>query len=51
VLVGIGGALIARFLFPVLGVSFGTGIVGAIVPALIGAVILLLILKLIRRAG
>jgi uncharacterized membrane protein YeaQ/YmgE (transglycosylase-associated protein family) len=51
VLVGIGGALIARFLFPALGVGFGSGILGAIVPALIGAVILLLVLKLIRRAG
>jgi uncharacterized membrane protein YeaQ/YmgE (transglycosylase-associated protein family) len=51
VLVGIGGALIARFLFPALGLSLGSGIVGAILPALIGAVILLLILKLIRRAN
>lgn len=51
VLVGIGGALIARFLFPALGLSLGSGIVGAILPALIGAVILLLVLKLIRRAS
>lgn len=51
VLVGIGGALIARFLFPALGLGFGSGIVGAILPALIGAILLLLILKLVRRAG
>jgi len=51
VAVGIGGALVARFLFPTLGVGFGGGIVGAIVPALIGAVILLLVIRLIRRAA
>jgi uncharacterized membrane protein YeaQ/YmgE (transglycosylase-associated protein family) len=51
VLVGIGGALVARFLFPALGIGFGSGIVGAILPALIGAIILLLILRLIRRAS
>jgi uncharacterized membrane protein YhiD involved in acid resistance len=41
----------AAGIFPALGIGFGSGIVGAILPALIGAVILLLVLKLIRRAS
>jgi uncharacterized membrane protein YeaQ/YmgE (transglycosylase-associated protein family) len=51
VLVGIGGAIIARFLFPAIGVGFGDGIIGSILPALIGAVLLLLVLRLIRRGA
>ncbi len=47
--VGIVGAFIASLLFPRLGVSFGSGIGGAIVYATIGAVILLLLLQVIRR--
>jgi uncharacterized membrane protein YeaQ/YmgE (transglycosylase-associated protein family) len=31
--------------------SYGSGIVGALVPSVIGAVILLLILRLVRRAA
>ncbi len=50
VLVGIGGSIIASYLFPAIGIPLGTGIVGAFLAALIGAVLLLLIIKLIRRA-
>jgi uncharacterized membrane protein YeaQ/YmgE (transglycosylase-associated protein family) len=49
VLIGIGGSILAGFLLPLVGLNFGAGIVGALVPAVIGAVILLLILRLIRR--
>ena len=51
ILVGIVGALIAGVLFPKLGLglTLGGGIVGAIVTATIGAVILLLIVRVIRQ--
>ena len=49
VLIGIGGSILAGFLLPVLGLNFGSGIVGAFVPAIIGAVILLLIVRVVRR--
>jgi uncharacterized membrane protein YeaQ/YmgE (transglycosylase-associated protein family) len=49
-LVGIAGAFIASFLFPKFGVHIGTGIGEEIVYAMLGAIILLLVLRLIRRA-
>jgi uncharacterized membrane protein YeaQ/YmgE (transglycosylase-associated protein family) len=45
--VGLIGAFIGDWLLPQLGVHFGTGIVALIVNAFIGAVILLLILRLV----
>ena len=50
IVVGILGAVIAGYLFPYFGFAIGAGIVGAIIHATIGAVILLLLLRLIRRA-
>ena len=50
ILVGIVGALIAGALFPSLGLHLGGGILGAIIAATLGAVILLLIVRLIRQA-
>ncbi|KJS26996.1 MAG: membrane protein [Hyphomonadaceae bacterium BRH_c29] len=50
IVVGIVGAFIAGFLFPALGFSLGAGIVGAIIHATIGAVILLLIVRVLKRA-
>jgi uncharacterized membrane protein YeaQ/YmgE (transglycosylase-associated protein family) len=50
ILVGIVGAFIAGFLFPAMGFSIGGGIVAAIISATIGAVVLLLIVRLVRRA-
>jgi len=51
IIIGILGALLASFLFPFFGIAMmlGGGIIGAIVTAFIGAVILLLIVMLIRR--
>ena len=43
------GALIASWLLPRLGIYIGAGIVGQIIEAFIGAVILLIILRLLRR--
>jgi uncharacterized membrane protein YeaQ/YmgE (transglycosylase-associated protein family) len=48
--VGIVGAFIAGFLFPAVGISLAGGIVGSIVHATIGAVVLLLIVRVLKRA-
>jgi uncharacterized membrane protein YeaQ/YmgE (transglycosylase-associated protein family) len=50
IVVGIVGAFVAGFLFPAVGVSLGAGIIGAILHATIGAVILLLIVRVLKRA-
>ena len=50
ILVGIAGALLASLLFPKLGIRIGTGLVSEIVYSTIGAVILLLIVRLVARA-
>ena len=50
ILIGIGGSLIASYLFPAIGLNIGSGIVGALVAATLGAVILLIVIKLLRRA-
>jgi uncharacterized membrane protein YeaQ/YmgE (transglycosylase-associated protein family) len=49
--VGILGALLAAFLFPTPGIALtlGGGVLGAIIPAFIGAVILLVIVKVIKQ--
>ena len=52
ILVGIAGALIASWLFPKLGIAIGTGgLVREIIYSAIGAVILLLIVRLVRTGG
>jgi uncharacterized membrane protein YeaQ/YmgE (transglycosylase-associated protein family) len=51
ILVGIGGALLASFLFPKLGIHLGTGLVSEIIYSAIGAVVLLLIVRLFRTGG
>ena len=50
IVVGIVGAFLAGWLLPRLGIAIGGGIVAAIVNALIGALILLALIGLIRRA-
>lgn len=50
IIVGIVGAFLAGLIFPQLGVSIGSGIAGAIIHATIGAVILLFLIRLIKRA-
>jgi len=50
IVIGIVGAFLAGLLFPRLGFNIGSGIVGAIIHATIGAVILLFLIRLIRRA-
>jgi uncharacterized membrane protein YeaQ/YmgE (transglycosylase-associated protein family) len=49
IVVGIVGAFLAGWLLPGLGLGL-TGIVGAIIYAMIGAIVLLLLIGLIKRA-
>ena len=51
IVVGVLGALIAGFLFPMLGIALalGGGLLGAIILAFIGAVILLVIVKVFKQ--
>ena len=50
-IVGVVGAFVASLLFPRLGIHLGTGIVSEIIYSAIGAVILLLIVRLVRGRG
>ena len=50
IIVGIIGAFIGGWLFGQLGIFVGAGIIGVILSATVGAVVLLLIIKLVRRA-
>ena len=50
IVVGIVGAFIAGWLLPRIGIVIGGGMVASIINATIGAVILLVILGLIKRA-
>lgn len=48
IVVGIAGAFLASYLFPSLGIHIGSGLVGEIIFSAIGAIVLLLIVRLIR---
>lgn len=50
IVVGIIGAFVGGWLLPRLGVHLGVGLFPVIASATIGAVVLLLVLRLIRRA-
>lgn len=50
IVVGIVGAFVAGAIFPVIGLGFGGGILGSIIHATLGAVILLFLIKLVKRA-
>lgn len=51
IFVGIAGALVASLLFPKLGIRLGTGLASEIIYSAIGAVLLLLIVRLVRTGG
>ena len=51
IVVGILGAFIGGWLFGVFGIGAGYGIVAAILGATVGAVVLLLAIKLLRRTA
>jgi len=50
IVVGIVGAFIAGWLLPHIGIVIGGGIISSIVNATIGAVVLLVIIGLVKRA-
>ncbi len=50
IIVGIVGAFIAGLILPRLGINVGGGIVGSIIHATIGAVLLLFVIRLVKRA-
>jgi uncharacterized membrane protein YeaQ/YmgE (transglycosylase-associated protein family) len=50
IVVGIVGAFVAGLVFPAIGLSLGSGIIASIIHATIGAVILLFLIGLIKRA-
>lgn len=50
IVVGIVGAFVAGLMFPVIGLGFGGGILGGIIHATLGAVILLFLIRLVKRA-
>ena len=50
IVLGIIGAVVAGFLLPLIGLNIGGGWLGALVNATIGAVIVILIVRLLRRA-
>jgi len=51
ILVGIAGAFIATLLFPRLGIHLGSGLISEIIYSAIGAIILLLVVRLVRNGG
>lgn len=50
VLLGIAGSFVAGFLLPILGINTSGSAVAGVVAAVAGAVVLLLLVRLIRRA-
>ncbi len=50
IVVGIVGAFVAGLILPRVGLSTGSGIAGSIIHATIGAVIMLFLVRLIKRA-
>ena len=48
IIIGVAGSFLGGWLFRLLGISYG-GIIGSIVAALVGALILLAIVNLVRR--
>ena len=50
IVVGIVGAFIAGLVFPAVGIAIGSGWVSAVIHATIGAVILLVLIGLVKRA-
>ncbi|HOT47158.1 MAG TPA: GlsB/YeaQ/YmgE family stress response membrane protein [Spirochaetota bacterium] len=48
IIIGVAGSFLGGWIFRLLGISYG-GIIGSIVAALVGALILLAIVNLIRR--
>lgn len=50
ILFGIGGSILAGWVLPLLGVSFGGSMLGGFIAAVIGAVVLILLVRFLRRS-
>lgn len=48
-LVGIGGAVLGGWLFGKLGINLGDGLIGSLVTAFLGAIVLLFIISLFKK--
>jgi uncharacterized membrane protein YeaQ/YmgE (transglycosylase-associated protein family) len=51
ILVGIVGALVATLIFPRLGIHLGSSLVSEIIFSAVGAILLLLVVRLVRSGG
>jgi uncharacterized membrane protein YeaQ/YmgE (transglycosylase-associated protein family) len=49
ILLGITGSILGGWLFQLTGLTIGGGVVGGFIPPLVGAIVLLLIVKLLRK--
>ena len=47
--VGVAGAFIAQVLFPRIGMGFGGGMISGIIRATLGAVLLLVLIRVVKR--
>ncbi|OAP41590.1 hypothetical protein AU381_04225 [Sinorhizobium glycinis] len=50
IVVGVIGALIAGYLFPAVGITLGTGTFAAIIHSTLGAIILLVLIRIVKQA-
>ena len=50
-LIGIAGAFVGSWLLPQLGLHLGSGIISEIINATVGALLLLLVIRLVRAGG
>ena len=50
IIVGILGAVVGGYVFGMLGIAAGGGLIGSIITATVGAALLLLIVKIIKKA-
>jgi uncharacterized membrane protein YeaQ/YmgE (transglycosylase-associated protein family) len=48
-LVGIFGSVVAGWLFPRLGITLGGGLIGSVIASIAGAVIVVVVVRLLRR--
>src|SRR5262245_35587812 len=51
IIVGVLGAVLGGFLFSMFGASSGGGLIGSILVATVGAVVLLLLARVVKRGG
>ncbi|GAA6180989.1 MULTISPECIES: GlsB/YeaQ/YmgE family stress response membrane protein [unclassified Shimia] len=50
VLLGIGGAILANFVLPMVGIGLGSGFFSSVLTAMLGAAVVLVIIRLVKSA-